>query len=140
MIILKCNERLKYYLRCKKERPEEIYKRVMGLLDNVSVRVNGLNNTADHLASRQLEHEKTHQKYKEETQEKMNDMNCKILEIRQLCGFSKTRDAVLRGPPDGEESSLSEEFAKSAGKKWIQLAKSNQDSEEKTAERRKSNR
>ena len=70
--------------RCKRERPEMIFKRVMGLLESVDMRVTGLNNTADHLTIKHLEHEQTHKKYKEQTQEKMNDMNYKILEISQL--------------------------------------------------------
>ena len=82
-----------------------LYERVMGLLENVDVRVTGLNNTADHLAAKHVEHEKVHQRYKEQTQEKMNDMNIKILEIRQLSGFSKSKEKenVARGAPDGEE-------------------------------------
>ena len=120
--------------RCKRERPEMIFKRVMGLLESVDMRVSGLNNTADHLTIKHLEHEQTHQKYKEQTQEKMNDMNNKILEIRQLCGFSKNRDAVLRGAPDGEESFPTEDLVKSCGKKWMKVAKGGDIAEEETAE------
>ena len=120
--------------RCKRERPEMIFKRVMGLLESVDMRVTGLNNNADHLTIKHLEHEQTHQKYKEQTQEKMNDMNYKILEIRQLCGFSKNRDAMLRGTPDGEESFPTEDLVKSCGKKWMKVAKGGDIAEEETAE------
>ena len=120
--------------RCKRERPEMIFKRVMGLLESVDMRVTGLNNTADHLTIKHLEHEQTHQKYQEQTQEKMNDMNYKILEIRQLCGFSKNRDAMLRGTPDGEESFPTEDLVKSCGKKWMKVAKGGDIAEEETAE------
>ena len=120
--------------RCKRERPEMIFKRVMGLLESVDMRVTGLNTTADHLTIKHLEHEQTHQKYKEQTQEKMKDMNNKILEIRQLCGFSKNRDAVLRGTPDGEESFPTEDLVKSCGKKWMQVAKGGDIAKEGTAE------
>ena len=89
-------------IRCKRERPEMIFKCIMGLLESVDVRVTGLSNTANHLTIKHLEHEQTHQKYKEWL--RRNDINYKILEIRQLCGFSKNRDTVLRGTPDGEES------------------------------------
>ena len=120
--------------RCKRERPEMIFKRVMGLLESVDMRVTGLNNTADHLTVKHLEHEQTHQKYKEQTQEKMNDMNYKILEIRQLCGFSKNRDAMLRGTPDGEESFPTEDLVKSCGKKWMKVTKGGDIVEEETPE------
>jgi hypothetical protein len=43
--------------RCKRERPEMIFKRVMGLLESMDMRVTGLNNTADHLTVKHLEHE-----------------------------------------------------------------------------------
>ena len=64
-------------------------------------------------------------RYMEQTQEKMNDMNYKILEIRQLCGFSsKVRDGPQRGAPDGEETiNNTEDAAKTIGKKWMQIAK-----------------
>ena len=88
--------------RCKRECSEKIFKRIMGLLEDVDVRVTDLNNTANHLTIKQLEHEQTHEKYKEWL--RRNYLNYKILEIRQLCGFSKNRDTVLRGTPDGEES------------------------------------
>ena len=95
-----------------------LYERVMGLLENVDIRVTGLNNTADHLAAKHVEHEKVHQRYKEQTQEKMNDMNIKILEIRQLCGFSKSKE-VARGAPDGEEVV---EKVVNLTNKWLQVA------------------
>lgn len=101
-----------------------IFKRVMGLLESVDVRVTGLHTTVDHLTSAHMEHEKIHQEYKEMTQEKMNDMNYKILEIRQLCGFSKNRDFALRGTPDGEENTFQEDLVKNCGKKWMQVARS----------------
>ena len=101
-----------------------IFKRVMALLENVDGRVTGLNNKVDKLTSSHLEHEMTHLENKEMTQEKMNDMNYKILEIRQLCGFSRNRDVFLRGTPDGEESVTQEEVVKNVGKKWMQFAKS----------------
>ena len=72
---------------CKRERPEMIFKPSMGLLEDVDVRVTDLNNTANHLTIKHLEHEQTHEKYKEWL--RRNDINYKILEIRQLCGFSK---------------------------------------------------
>ena len=120
--------------RCKRESPEMIFKRVMGLLESVDMRVTGLNTTADHLTAKHLEHEKTHEKYKEQTQEKMNDMNYKILEIRQLCGFSKNRDGVLRGTPDGEESFPAEDLAKTCGKKWMKVATGGDNAGEETVE------
>ena len=47
---------------CKRERPEMIFKPSMGLLEDVDVRVADLNNTANHLTIKHLEHEQTHQK------------------------------------------------------------------------------
>ena len=112
----------------------------MGLLKNVDVRVTGLNNTTDHLANKHLEHERTHQRYKEQTTETMNDMNEKILEIRQLCGFSNRRDSAVRGTPDGEEDGTPTEkltkaakrknLAKLLANKWMSVSKKSNIDEE----------
>ena len=102
----------------------------MGILENIDGRVSALNTKVDHLSTKHLEHEQTHQKYKEETQEKMNDMNYKILEIRQLCGFVKNRNLALRGTPDGEESSVQEDAAKSVLNKWMKVAKVTKEAQE----------
>ena len=95
----------------------------MCLLANIDGRVSALNIKVDHLSVKHLEHEQTHEKYKEETREKMNNMNYKILEIRQLCGFVKNRNLALRGTPDGEESRVQEEVTKSVINKWMKVAR-----------------
>ena len=76
-------------------------------------------------------------------------MNEKILEIRQLCGFSNRRDSAVRGTPDGEEDGTPTEkltkaakrknLAKLLANKWMSVSKKSNIDEELVEDKLKEN-
>ena len=87
----------------------------MDILTNVEGRVTSLDNKVEALTVAHFEHEKVHFNNMEMTQDKMNEMNYQILEIRTLTGFCRTRDSIIRGVPGAKKEDVTNMLAKLYG-------------------------
>ena len=101
--------------RCEKERPEQIFQKIMDILTNVDGRITSLDNKVEALTAAHFEHEKVHFKNMELTQDKMTEMDYQILEIRTLTGFSRTRDSIVKGVPGAKKEDVTNMLAKLYG-------------------------
>ena len=68
----------------------------MDILTNVDGRVTSLDNKVEALSVANFENAKVHFNKMEMTQDKMNEMNYQILEIRTLAGSCRTMDSIVR--------------------------------------------
>ena len=87
----------------------------MDILTNVEEKVKGLDTKVAFLTKAQIEHEKFHYNNMELMQDKMIEMNYKILEIRTLTGFTRTRDSIMQGIPEVKREEVTNTLAKLYG-------------------------
>ena len=78
----------------------------MDILTNVEGRVNSLDVKVNALHEAHNDHEKVHFDNMELTQDKMNELNYQILEIRSLTGFCRMRDSIAAAKRDEQQEIL----------------------------------